>query len=109
MVRVFDEAKSLGFYARAFGLKIAERIAFPDFALVYLRHASSPFELNSRSISIARNLMSWATATVTSRTLTRWRPALTAQGNCGLPLLRDAGRRPGAISTAGCGPQYHST
>jgi lactoylglutathione lyase len=45
MVRVFDEAKSLDFYARAFGLEIAERIAFPDFALVYLRHASSPFEL----------------------------------------------------------------
>jgi lactoylglutathione lyase len=45
MVRVFDEAKSLDFYARAFGLEIAERIALPDFALVYLRHASSPFEL----------------------------------------------------------------
>jgi lactoylglutathione lyase len=45
MVRVFDKAKSLDFYARAFGLEIAERIAFPDFALVYLRHASSPFEL----------------------------------------------------------------
>jgi lactoylglutathione lyase len=45
MIRVLDEARSLGFYERAFGLQIAERIAFPDFALVYLRHASSPFEL----------------------------------------------------------------
>ncbi len=45
MIRVLDEAKALDFYARAFGLQIAERIAFPDFALVYLRHPSSPFEL----------------------------------------------------------------
>ena len=45
MIRVLDEARSLGFYERAFGLQIAERIAFPDFALVYLRQASSPFEL----------------------------------------------------------------
>lgn len=45
MIRVHDEAKALDFYARAFGLQIAERIAFPDFALVYLRHPSSPFEL----------------------------------------------------------------
>ena len=45
MIRVLDEARSLGFYEHAFGLQIAERIAFPDFALVYLRQASSPFEL----------------------------------------------------------------
>ena len=45
MIRVLDEARSLDFYERAFGLEIAERIAFPDFALIYLRHASSPFEL----------------------------------------------------------------
>lgn len=45
MIRVLDEARSLDFYARALGLKIAERIAFPDFALIYLRHPSSPFEL----------------------------------------------------------------
>ncbi len=42
MIRVSDEAKSLDFYSRAFGLKIA---VFPDFALVYLRHSSSPFEV----------------------------------------------------------------
>ncbi len=45
MIRVLDEAKSLDFYARAFDLKIADRLAFPDFALVYLHHVSSPFEL----------------------------------------------------------------
>ena len=33
------------YYARAFGLELAERFAFPDFALIYLHHPSSPFEL----------------------------------------------------------------
>jgi lactoylglutathione lyase len=45
MIRILDEARSLDFYARAFGLEIADRLAFEDFALVYLRHSSSPFEL----------------------------------------------------------------
>ncbi|UGV25376.1 lactoylglutathione lyase [Rhodopseudomonas boonkerdii] len=45
MIRVLDEARSLDFYKRAFGLEIAERLAFDDFTLVYLRHPSSPFEL----------------------------------------------------------------
>ena len=45
MIRVLDESKSLDFYARAFGLEIADRLVFPDFALIYLRHSSSPFEL----------------------------------------------------------------
>jgi lactoylglutathione lyase len=45
MIRVLDEVRALDFYKRAFGLEIAERIAFPDFALIYLRHPSSPFEL----------------------------------------------------------------
>jgi lactoylglutathione lyase len=45
MIRVLDEAKSLDFYARAFDLQIADRLEFPDFALIYLRHPSSPFEL----------------------------------------------------------------
>jgi lactoylglutathione lyase len=45
MIRVLDEARSLDFYARAFGLQIAERLAWPDFALIYLRHPSSPFEV----------------------------------------------------------------
>jgi len=45
MIRVLDETKSLDFYARAFGLEVAERYKFDDFALVYLRHPSSPFEV----------------------------------------------------------------
>lgn len=45
MIRVFDEAKSLDFYKRAFGLEIADNLSFPDFALIYLRHPSSPFEV----------------------------------------------------------------
>ncbi|QDM18320.1 lactoylglutathione lyase [Tardiphaga sp. vice352] len=45
MIRVLDETRALDFYVRAFGLEIAERLAWPDFALIYLRHPSSPFEL----------------------------------------------------------------
>jgi lactoylglutathione lyase len=45
MIRVFDEAKSLDFYARALGLEVADHLEFPDFALIYLRHPSSPFEV----------------------------------------------------------------
>ena len=45
MIRVLDEAKSLDFYARAFGLKVADHLKFSDFALIYLRHPSSPFEV----------------------------------------------------------------
>lgn len=46
MIRVIDEAASTAFYQTAFGLEVADRIAFDDFALVYLRHPSeSSFEL----------------------------------------------------------------
>lgn len=45
MIRVLDEAKSLDFYTRAFGLEVTDHLRFPDFALTYLRHPSSPFEL----------------------------------------------------------------
>jgi lactoylglutathione lyase len=45
MIRVLDEARSLDFYRRAFGLEIVDRFTFPDFALIYLRDAASPFEL----------------------------------------------------------------
>jgi lactoylglutathione lyase len=45
MIRVFDEAKSLDFYARALGLEVADHLEFPGFALIYLRHPSSPFEV----------------------------------------------------------------
>ena len=31
MVRVLDEARSLAFYKKAFGLDVADRLDFPDF------------------------------------------------------------------------------
>jgi lactoylglutathione lyase len=45
MIRALDEARSLDFYRRAFSLEVTERLKFADFALIYLRHPSSPFEL----------------------------------------------------------------
>jgi lactoylglutathione lyase len=45
MIRVLDEARSVDFYRRAFGLEVADRFKFPDFALIYLRNPSSPFEV----------------------------------------------------------------
>jgi lactoylglutathione lyase len=46
MIRVLNEARSLDFYQRAFGLEIADRFEFDDFALVYLRHpTASTFEV----------------------------------------------------------------
>ena len=45
MVRVMDEAKSLAFYEKAFGLKIADRLDFPDFTLIYLSNPETTFEL----------------------------------------------------------------
>ena len=45
MIRVFDEARSIDFYDRAFGLKVAERLDFEGFTLVYLSNAENTFEL----------------------------------------------------------------
>jgi lactoylglutathione lyase len=45
MIRVLDEARSVAFYDKAFGLKIAERLDFPDFTLVYLSNEETPFEV----------------------------------------------------------------
>ena len=45
MIRVLDEARSVDFYVQAFGLRIAERIAFPDFTLIYLHAETGGFEL----------------------------------------------------------------
>lgn len=45
MIRVLDEARSVAFYDRAFGLKVAERLEFDDFVLVYLSNAENTFEL----------------------------------------------------------------
>ncbi len=45
MVRVLDEKRAVDFYGRAFGLKVADKFDFGTFALVYLRNAESPFEV----------------------------------------------------------------
>jgi lactoylglutathione lyase len=45
MVRVLDEARSVSFYDKAFGLKVTERLDFPGFTLVYLSNEESPFEV----------------------------------------------------------------
>jgi lactoylglutathione lyase len=45
MIRVLDEARSLEFYDKAFGLKVADRLDFDSFTLVYLSNPETPFEL----------------------------------------------------------------
>ncbi|MGQ0565637.1 MAG: VOC family protein [Gemmobacter sp.] len=45
MIRVLDEARSSAFYATAFGLRVADRLDFPTFTLVYLSNADATFEL----------------------------------------------------------------
>lgn len=45
MIRVLDEARSVAFYQKAFGLTVADRLDFPEFTLVYLSNAESNFEL----------------------------------------------------------------
>lgn len=45
MIRVLDEARSVAFYDTAFGLKVADRLDFESFTLIYLSNAESTFEL----------------------------------------------------------------
>lgn len=45
MIRVVDEARSIDFYRRAFGLEVADRFPFDGFTLVYLRNERADFEL----------------------------------------------------------------
>lgn len=45
MIRVLDEARSVAFYTKAFGLQIADRLDFEKFTLVYMSNAESAFEL----------------------------------------------------------------
>lgn len=45
MIRVLEEARSVAFYDTAFGLKVADRLDFDSFALIYLSNAESGFEL----------------------------------------------------------------
>jgi len=45
MIRVLEETRSLTFYDKAFGLKVAARIEFETFTLIYLRNDETDFEL----------------------------------------------------------------
>lgn len=45
MIRVLEEARSVDFYEKAFGLKIASRVALDGFTLIYLSNPETGFEL----------------------------------------------------------------
>jgi lactoylglutathione lyase len=45
MIRVLDERRSVEFYDKAFGLKVADRFDFGDFVLLYLRNGEADFEV----------------------------------------------------------------
>ena len=45
MIRVLDEARSVDFYTKAFGLRIADRLDFESFTLVYMTGDEVGFEL----------------------------------------------------------------
>ena len=45
MIRVLEEDRSVTFYDKAFGLKVADRLDFPDFTLIYLSNPETEFEL----------------------------------------------------------------
>lgn len=45
MIRVLEEARSVDFYARAFGLAVAERLDFDSFTLIYMRNPEADFEV----------------------------------------------------------------
>lgn len=45
MIRVMDEAKSVDFYGKAFGLKVKDRFGFDGFTLVYLKNDANDFEV----------------------------------------------------------------
>jgi lactoylglutathione lyase len=45
MLRVMDEARSLDFYRRAFGMEISQRADFDDFTLIYLKTPEDDFEI----------------------------------------------------------------
>jgi lactoylglutathione lyase len=45
MIRVLDEARSVAFYGEAFGLRVADRLDFDTFTLIYLSNAETGFEV----------------------------------------------------------------
>ncbi len=45
MIRVLDEARSVDFYSKVFGLKVADRVDFETFTLIYMSNDETGFEL----------------------------------------------------------------
>jgi lactoylglutathione lyase len=45
MVRVMDEARSVDFYSKVFGLAVAGRYEWPDFTLIYMKNPEADFEV----------------------------------------------------------------
>jgi lactoylglutathione lyase len=45
MIRVLEEARSVAFYETAFGLRVADRLDFDSFTLIYMSNDESRFEL----------------------------------------------------------------
>lgn len=45
MIRVLDEARSVEFYSKVFGLKVADRVDFETFTLIYMSNEETGFEL----------------------------------------------------------------
>lgn len=45
MIRILEEARSVAFYDTAFGLKVADRLDFDSFTLIYLSNPESGFEI----------------------------------------------------------------
>jgi lactoylglutathione lyase len=45
MIRVLEEQRSVEFYDTAFGLKVAQRVDFDSFTLIYLSNGETGFEL----------------------------------------------------------------
>jgi lactoylglutathione lyase len=45
MIRVLEEARSVAFYQAAFGLRVADRLEFDSFTLVYMSNDEQSFEV----------------------------------------------------------------
>ena len=45
MIRVLNEARTVAFYGKAFGLAVKDRYPFEGFTLVYLKNAEADFEV----------------------------------------------------------------
>lgn len=45
MIRVLEEQRAVSFYEKAFGLKVADRLDFDSFTLIYMSNPEAEFEL----------------------------------------------------------------